>query len=234
VRYKIFRFIFSGHPPVNWSVCQLTSIAVSSWASSGQNIIGKVIGISDGDTITILDSNKKQHKIRLYGIDCPESGSKTFGDSAKKFTASLMARKMASVDLFDTDRYGRTVGVVTVDGVNVNRQIIHAGYAWQYRHYCKEKFCSVWLKVENQARVAGVGLWSDDKPVPPWEWRNATRNNSTGKSAVSKGAYHGNVKSHVFHRPSCRDYNCKNCVEMFPSREAAIVDGYLPCGRCKP
>jgi len=198
-----------------------------------QTLSGKVVNVSDGDMITIIDASKQEHRIRLYGIDCPESGQ-AFGEAAKKFTSSTVARKTVTVEVFDTDRYGRTVGVVTVNGVNVNLQLIQAGYAWLYRYYCQEEFCSVWLKVENQARIAGVGLWSDDNPVPPWEWRNAIRNNSTRKSAVSRGAYHGDAKSHVFHRPSCRDYNCRNCVVIFASREAAIADGYRPCGRCKP
>ena len=198
-----------------------------------QTIAGTVISVADGDTITILDSNKEKHKIRLYGIDCPE-GDQPFADAAKKHTTSLVAQKMITVEVFDDDRYGRTVGVVTADRVNVNLQLIHAGYAWVYRNYCKEKFCRTWLKIENQARQVSAGLWADEKPVPPWEWRNAARNNITSKSAVSTGSYHGNVKSHVFHRPSCRDYNCKNCIEIFRSRADAVADGYRPCGRCKP
>lgn len=198
-----------------------------------QTITGKVVGISDGDTITILDAGKKQHKIRLYGIDCPESGQ-AFGQAAKKHTAALVARKTVIVESFDTDKYGRTVGVVMVDGNNVNQDLIAAGYAWQYRKYCKESFCSDWLQAEERARSARAGLWSDPDPVPPWDWRKGTRTGTPGKVDVSPGAYNGNVKSHVFHQPSCRDFNCKNCVETFQSREDAIANGYRPCGRCKP
>lgn len=196
-------------------------------------ITGKVVGISDGDTITIIDDGKNRYKIRLYGVDCPESGQ-AFGNAAKKHTAALTAQKMATVEVFDTDRYGRTVGVVTVDGANVNQSLIEAGYAWQYRQYCKETFCSDWLQDEELARKALVGMWSDPEPVPPWEWRRGAKSKTSENNDVSGGALHGNVKSHVFHQPSCRDYSCKNCVEMFQSREAALATGYRPCGRCNP
>ena len=91
-------------------------------------LTGKVISVADGDTITILDSGKRQHKIRLYGFDCPEKGQ-PFGKAAKKFTSRLTYKKTATVTEYDTDRYGRTVGVVKVGGVNVNEEIIRAGYA---------------------------------------------------------------------------------------------------------
>ena len=98
---------------------------------------GKVISVADGDTITVLDSSNKQHKIRLYGIDCPEKGQ-SFGKAAKNLTSRLTYRKTAVVTKYDTDKYGRTVGVVQVGGVNVNEEIIRAGYGWQYRKYCKD------------------------------------------------------------------------------------------------
>jgi micrococcal nuclease len=139
-------------------------------------LTGKVISIADGDTITILDSSKKQHKIRLYGIDCPEGGQ-PFGKAAKKHTAKLTSRKTATVTEYDTDRYGRTVGVVA-DGVNVNESLFKAGYAWQYRKYCKAKFCDDWLQQEKEAGNSHKGLWKDSDPVPPWQWRKGAQNSS--------------------------------------------------------
>jgi len=157
-----------------------------------------------------------------------------FGPAAKKHTTSFTAQKVATVEVYDTDQYGRKVGVVNVDVVNVNRNLIQAGYAWQYQQYCKEAFCGDWLDIENRARKARIGLWTDPEPMPPWEWRRRARSGSQGKKNDSPGVFHGNLKSHVFHRSSCRDYNCKNCVETFQSREAAITAGYRSCGRCKP
>ncbi len=214
----------------------LISLLLSTPALS-KVITGKVIHIADGDTITILDSNKTQHKVRLYGIDTPEK-SQAFGNKAKKFTSSLTASKTAEVTAYDTDRYGRTVGVVMVNGVNVNQSLVEAGYAWQYRKYCKEAFCNDWIRLEDQARNSKLGLWADANPVAPWDYRKAKRNNNSRQTAstntASTGGYHGNVKSHVFHSPSCRVYDCKNCVENFGSKQNALNSGYRPCGICRP
>lgn len=100
-----------------------------------------------------------------------------------------------------------------VDGVNVNQSLIEAGYTWQYRKYCKDSFCSDWLKLEKYARTSKLGLWTDKVPVPPWEWRKAKRGGKTSRKTASSytasaGGYHGNVKSHVLHGPNCRHYNC--------------------------
>lgn len=137
--------------------------------SHSNTITGKVISVTDGDSITILNGSQ-QTKIRLYGIDTPEK-AQAFGKQAKKFTASLTAGKQVSVEVYDTDRYGRSVGVVFINGINVNEEIIRAGYAWQYRKYCNTSFCDDWLKLEDHARSFAFGLWADSNPQPPWKWR---------------------------------------------------------------
>ena len=109
-----------------------------------QILSGKVVSVADDDTITILTQGKRQIKIRLYGIDTPENGQ-AFGNKAKQFTSSLVYGKKVKITVYDTDKYGRTVGVVLVNGVNVNEKIIRAGYAFQYRKYCKEWFCFGWI-----------------------------------------------------------------------------------------
>lgn len=134
---------------------------------------------------------------------------------------------------YDTDKYGRTVGVVRVEGVNVNESLIQAGLAWQYRKYCKASFCNDWLELESRAKKSKVGLWKDIDPIPPWQWRKGARNSSYNKGVVG-GGYHGNVKSHVFHSSRCRHYNCKNCIKEFSTKTAAVRSGYRPSGGCKP
>lgn len=159
----------------------LLSVTLSAFSTT---ITGKVISIVGGDGITILDSNKHEHIIRLYGIDCPESGQ-AFGKSATKYTASLIAQKKVTVKPYDTDRYDHIVGGVMVEGVNVNESLIRAGYAWQYRKYCKASFCRDWLQLEREARVSMRGLWNFvDDPVPPWEWRNVHKSNTFNKIAL--------------------------------------------------
>ncbi len=166
---------------------------------------GKVINVADGDTITVLSSGNIQTKIRLYGIDCPEN-AQAFGQKAKKFTAALVAGKTVDVRAYDIDKYGRTVGVVRVDGINVNEEIIKAGLAWQYRKYCKESFCGNWALLETEAKNAGQGLWRENLPSPPWDWRKGT---TTQPLSDVDGKYHGNQKSLVFHQSSCKAFNCK-------------------------
>lgn len=121
----------------------------------------------------------------------------------------------------------------------MNQSLIKNGYAWQYRKYCKASLCGDWLGIEGQAQATREGLWKDVDPVPPWEWRKGVRNSSysmssSGRYAAGSDSYHGNVKSHKFHSPSCRHYNCKNCTEVFNSRGEAVSAGYEACGMCKP
>lgn len=206
-------------------------LIVNGSISLASTLIGKVISIQDGDTITILSPEKIQTKIRLYGIDCPEK-SQDFGNRAKKFTASLVARKTVKVIPYDIDKYGRTVGVVFVASENVNEEILKAGLAWQYRKYCLESFCSEWLSYEAEAKNNKLGLWRDVSAIAPWDWRKGVT--SIQQFAKGGGAYHGNQRSHVFHCSSCRHFNCKNCVVEFDRREEAVAAGYRPCGMCRP
>jgi len=205
-------------------------------------IFGRVVHVADGDTVTVRDILNRKHRVRLYGIDCPESGQE-FGDEAARHAAQLAAGKVARVVKYDKDRYGRVVGVVMVDGVNVNQSLIENGYAWKYRKYCKESFCKDWRRLEEKAKRARLGLWSDETPVAPWDWRREQREGTAavvGKPARpgSKGGpargYSGNVNSRVFHDAECKHFDCKNCLEQFSEREQALQKGYRPCGMCSP
>ena len=131
----------------------------------------KVVGISDGDTITVLHDGQGE-KIRLYGIDTPEM-KQAFGKKAKQFTSDQVFGKMVKVIPMDTDRYDRTVALVqTLDDTGtLNEALVQQGYAWVYRKYCKAGFCPGWLKHEQAARSAGLGLWADPCPIPPWKYR---------------------------------------------------------------
>jgi len=137
---------------------------------------GKVVSVTDGDTIKVLH-NGKEEKIRLYGIDTPEKGQ-DFGQKARDLTSALVAGRNVEVELKDVDRYGRVVGLVKVDGQNLNELIIQNGYAWVYQQYCKERFCSDWIKSEGIARQQKKGMWSSPVVIPPWEWRATKRKNN--------------------------------------------------------
>lgn len=137
-----------------------------------ETITGRVVGIADGDTLTILDSSNTQHKIRLAAIDAPEK-AQAFGEKGKQVLSDLCYGKQAIVEVVDTDRYNRSVGVVNCAGIKANESMIRSGHAWVYRKYA-EGFGYLY-PLEEAARAATLGLWSDHDPMPPWEWRKAKR-----------------------------------------------------------
>jgi len=208
---------------------------------------GRVVNIADGDTITVLRDNTSQDKIRMYGIDCPEK-SQPFGQKARQFTRSLVFGKRITFRTMDRDRYGRNIAWVYVGKTNVNAELVRVGYAWHYRKYSDDP---VLQRLENEARKAKRGLWSDTAPLPPWDYRNGKRmassvnrtgNAHAGTLSVKKDnatihsaiLYHGNVSSTKFHLPDCPAYDCKKCTAVFRSRGEAIEAGYKPCQTCKP
>lgn len=130
----------------------------------------KVVGITDGDTIKVLIDGQ-QVKIRLYGIDAPESGQ-AFGVQAQTALKQITSGRKINLKTIDTDRYGRSVSLVYADGANINEIMVLAGYAWVYPQYCKQSFCNAWRQKENSARNSHSGLWRDNQPTPPWEWRH--------------------------------------------------------------
>ena len=142
-----------------------------SLAVQADTLEGNVVKIADGDTLTLLTSINEQIKIRLAGIDTPEK-KQPFGNKAKQALANLAFQKQALVEVETKDRYGRTVGVVFVDGLNVNAELVKQGMAWVYRKYTGDKRL---YALESEAKQAKRGLWLDENPIPPWEWRRGRR-----------------------------------------------------------
>lgn len=145
------------------------------------SLTGKVVGVSDGDTITVLDSSKTQHKIRLSGIDAPEK-AQPFGQRSKEHLSDLVFGKQVTIEGDKIDRYQRQVGKVVVGGVDANLEQIKSGFAWHYKVYEKEQPVAdraTYSSAEQLSRTKRIGLWNDKNPTPPWEWRH------DGKSKVS-------------------------------------------------
>ena len=115
-----------------------TRCRTASCPSRAPRLSPRVVGVSDGDTITVLDSYNQQHRIRLYGIDAPEK-KQPFGSRAKQNLSSLAFGRGATVEWSKTDRYGRIVGKVTVSGEDVGLRQLQAGLAWWYRQYAREQ-----------------------------------------------------------------------------------------------
>jgi len=131
------------------------------------SLTGKCTGVSDGDTITVLNG-KAQVRIRLEGVDAPEL-HQDFGQKAKQFTSNLTFGKTVTINVVTIDRYGRTIGRVIVNGKDVSLELIKAGLAWHYLKYSSDP---VLAKAEQQARAGKKGLWSMKNPVPPWDYRH--------------------------------------------------------------
>ncbi|WP_297333267.1 thermonuclease family protein [Flavobacterium sp.] len=133
---------------------------------------GKVVGIKDGDTFEVLYEGQTE-RVRLAEIDCPES-AQPFGKAAKKFASDLCFGKTVTVEAGGKrDRYGRVVGTVFTDeGINVNQELVKAGLAWHYKDYSDSDELAA---IEEQARAENAGLWADNNPVAPWDWRKNKR-----------------------------------------------------------
>ena len=124
----------------------------------------KVVSIHDGDTITVLQ-DKRQIKVRLFGIDAPEL-KQPYGKKSKQFLANLIAGKVVEVEENGKDRYKRTISIVYLGNTDINAQMVANGYAWAYR-----KFSKKYTAQESKAKSQRLGLWRDEEPIPPWEWR---------------------------------------------------------------
>ncbi len=143
--------------------------------ANAETIIGRVVGVADGDTITVLDANKVQHKIRLSGIDAPEK-KQAFGNRSKESLSDLTFNKTVNVETGKRDRYGRQIGKVLVNGRDVNLVQVERGMAWFYRQYQRDQSPNdqkLYEAAEDAARAGKRGLWRDDAPVPPWKWRKS-------------------------------------------------------------
>jgi endonuclease YncB( thermonuclease family) len=136
---------------------------------------GRVVSVADGDTLSVLGNNARVLKVRLYGIDCPES-AQPGGEGAAAFARETALFADVGLTVLDTDQYGRTVAIVRLpDGRLLNEELLRAGHAWVYRDFCREAVCAAWLLMEEEARRAGRGLWRSAGPIPPWQWRRQHR-----------------------------------------------------------
>jgi len=150
-------------------------------------LIARVVGVSDGDTITVVAATRAQHNIRLAGIDAPEKGQ-PFGNRSKENLSRLLYGKEARIDWQKKDRYGRLVGTVWVVSADMHCRDrpdcpktldaalaqLTVGLAWHYKRYAHEQDSQQrgqYEFAEEEARAKRVGLWRDANPVPPWEWR---------------------------------------------------------------
>jgi micrococcal nuclease len=136
-----------------------------------EELTGKVVRIADGDTFTMLIKGNKQIKVRLYGIDAPEKGQ-DFSAASKKFLSDMIFTKTVKVIKKDVDRYGRTIGLVNIENLNINEALLKAGLAWHYKQHNNNV---AWSTLESEARNKKKGLWSLNNATPPWNYRKEKR-----------------------------------------------------------
>ncbi|WP_305804481.1 thermonuclease family protein [Stenotrophomonas sp. YIM B06876] len=151
------------------------SLLLLASASAHADFSGQVVKVADGDTVTVLH-NRQQVRVRLGSIDAPEK-RQPFGTRSQQHLSSLVFGKTVRVKEDGKDRYGRTIGVLYVDGSNVNRQMVGAGMAWAYTDYLNDKAMPLF---EFKARLTRSGLWADAHPVAPWQFR---RNQAAARRA---------------------------------------------------
>lgn len=158
-------------------VALMLVLLLSTGRASSTELSGRIVAVSDGDTVTVLDSRLHQHKIRLAGIDAPEK-KQPFGHRAKAALSAMAFNRQVAVQWSKVDRYKRLVGKVLVDGEDVNRRMIALGLAWHYKKYSAEQTTvdrDAYSAAEALARSRRVGLWAESSPVAPWDFRDARR-----------------------------------------------------------
>lgn len=161
-----------------WAAAAALFTLGSLQTSSAYELTGRIISIADGDTVTLLDANLQQHKIRLSGIDAPER-RQPFGNRSRLHLGALVFGRQVTADCPKTDRYKRAVCRLEVDGVDANLAQIEAGMAWHYKAYAREQPpADRWryAKAEDRARDARQGLWADRAPMAPWDFRTTRKN----------------------------------------------------------
>lgn len=138
-------------------------------ASARNEYHGSVVGIHDGDTITLLTEQKSTLKIRLAEIDAPETGQ-PYGKKSKERLSALIFNKPVKVISTEKDRYGRTIGYVYLDDQDINKEMLQQGAAWVYTKYSKTP---AYKQAEKEAKEKAIGIWApnETQPIPPWDWR---------------------------------------------------------------
>jgi endonuclease YncB( thermonuclease family) len=232
------------------SVAKATTIASLTFLlalalARAASFSAKVVGITDGDTITVLAPGNMQYRIRLAGIDAPEH-NQAFGTRSKQNLSRLVFGQTVTLDCGKEESYGRLVCKVLLrGGGDACLDQVKAGLAWHYKQFENEQTSEdrkLYAAAEDAAREAHLGLWSQPNPVPPWDFRHGTatklcfdkRDHRVECSAGYHGAVRGNRRSHIYEWPGCPYYDAiapYNRIQ-FPNAQAAEAAGYRAARNC--
>lgn len=147
---------------------------------------GLIVRVIDGDTVTLQDQYQTLHKIRLAGIDAPESAM-PYGQAATLFLTAMVSGKDVEAVTYKQDRYGRTIATLMLGTQDINLAMIQAGLAWHFKHYAKEQPAAqarTYAQAEEIARAQHLALWQDSDPTAPWDWRADRRANQHRSGAA--------------------------------------------------
>lgn len=205
------------------AIVLVTGLLLAAPPKVVEEFSGKVIGVTDGDTIKVL-VNKETVTVRLEGIDAPESGQ-SYGKKSKEALAEIVAGKTVTVKKTGTDKYKRTLGIVIVGDADANAKMIEDGWAWHFKKYNDEERLA---KLEDAARKAKRGLWADETPLAPWDYRarQKTPEVAPGEAKDQKMSYWLNTSSGVRHNQRCEHFQ-----KTKKGRFCGADEG-KPCGIC--
>jgi endonuclease YncB( thermonuclease family) len=230
-----------------------SSAAAPAPAQSSTVLAGKVVGIVDGDTIDVLDSDRNTHRVRLAGIDAPER-HQAFGARSTQNLAALVRGSAVRVEWYKLDDWQRLVGKVLKNDQDICLEQVRAGFAWHFKRYEDEQSEAdrrIYDAAEKDARSAKKGLWKDLIPLEPWLYRNRQREDSQPSKFIpdvpdttsapevaaiaEDGNIRGNRRSMIYHWPGCPNYDdiaFHNRVP-FRTRDEAEQAGYRAARNCR-
>jgi len=211
----------------------LTTLVSVATAASAPNVLeARVVGVTDGDTVKVLDANRVEYKIRLAGIDAPEK-DQPFGQRSRQSLSAAVMGKDVRIEWAKRDKYGRLVGKIWVTPpelrcedriatcaktLDVNLAQLTVGLAWHYKAYEKEQNVEDRLRyafAEQEARARKAGLWTDPDPTPPWEWRHGTAGGPIKKATASG----------ICHEPGTAGYSSTKKFTQYATLEACLASG---------
>ena len=180
----------------------------------------RVIVVMDGDTVMVLRDGKRL-KIRLANIDAPEK-AQAYGKQSRESLLEMVGKRQVQIESRAVDQYGRTIGLISADGLDVNREQVRRGMAWEYSHYHTDQ---TYIALQSEAQRAHRGLWSQSNPQAPWRWR---KSHPSAKSGTP-------IRPPVLFRPPTPvmlyDMECgrkHRCSEMISCDEARFY--FTRCG----
>lgn len=207
--------------------------ALISSSLFAETLSGHIIGISDGDTATLLSKDRKPIKIRLWQIDAPEK-EQAFGEKSKQSLSDLIYGKNVTVQVETQDQYGRQVGKIFVGNKDINLEQIKRGMAWFYVEFGRD---ATYRDAESTAKAAQTGLWAASDPTPPWKWRSGSHSSRAPQPAVSNRAVSpatsNTATSNTSTKPSipAQNYRCDGrtyCSQMSSCEEAKYFISHCP------